>query len=290
MGLGKTIQTLALILKHPRLEDGQPIKSTLKMAKSTILVVPLALTDQWQREVKEKTNLRVYIHHGPKREQDPAQLAKWDIVITTYETVSSEYFNKTSLDDVDQGRGVFRVNWWRIVLGSPITTQLIADEAHTIKNRKAKLSQACTALNGRFRWCLTGTPYQNSVDDVYSLINFLRIPPFNEWSYWRSRITSVAKNGNMSLALTRLRTLLRAIMLRRTKDVAGVDLPVKEIIEEELEFDATESAFYNDLQERGLAVIEELKKSEKGLNGNYMCLLTMLLRLRQGMHGETVLT
>jgi SNF2 family DNA or RNA helicase len=104
----------------------------------------------------------------------------------------------------------------------PKGTFLIIDEAHTIKNQRAKMSQAACALTADFRWCLTGTPYQNTVDDVYSLVKFLRIPPFKEWSYWKERITSPAKSGNMSLASTRLRTLLRAIMLRRTKDILKV--------------------------------------------------------------------
>jgi SNF2 family DNA or RNA helicase len=99
---------------------------------------------------------------------------------------------------------------------------LIVDEAHTIKNRKAKMSQAACALSAKFRWCLTGTPYQNSVDDVYSLVKFLRIPPFAGWEYFRAKISGVAKNGNMSLALGRLRTLLCAIMLRRKKDILKV--------------------------------------------------------------------
>ena len=84
------------------------------------------------------------------------------------------------------------------------------------------MSQACCALSARFRWCLTGTPYQNTVDDVYSLVKFLRIPPFAEWSYWKERITSHAKGDRMSLALTRIRTLLRAIMIRRRKDILKV--------------------------------------------------------------------
>lgn len=99
---------------------------------------------------------------------------------------------------------------------------MIVDEAHTIKNRAAKMSQACCDLSGQYRWCLTGTPYQNTVDDIYSLIRFLRIPPFCDWPYWRDRITSEAESGKMTLALTRIRTLLRAIMLRRTKDVLKV--------------------------------------------------------------------
>ena len=96
------------------------------------------------------------------------------------------------------------------------------DEAHTIKNPEAKMSKACCALTAQFRWCLTGTPYQNTVDDVYSLVKFLRIPPFAEWKYWNERITSPAKSDKMSLALTRIRTLLRAIMIRRRKDILKV--------------------------------------------------------------------
>ena len=84
------------------------------------------------------------------------------------------------------------------------------------------MSQAACALTARFRWCLTGTPYQNTVDDVYSLVKFLRIPPFSERSYWKERITGPSKGGRMSLALTRLRTLLRAIMIRRTKEILKV--------------------------------------------------------------------
>ena len=101
---------------------------------------------------------------------------------------------------------------------------LIVDEAHAIKNPKAKMSLACSALEAQFRWCLTGTPYQNTVDDVYSLVRFLRIPPFKDRSYWKERISSPAASGRMSLALSRLRTLLRAIMIRRTKDILKVRL------------------------------------------------------------------
>jgi SNF2 family DNA or RNA helicase len=108
MGLGKTIQTLALILSHLKTVD----RSIPKDCKSTLLVVPLALADQWRREVKEKTTLKAHVHHGPKRELDPARLARYDVVITTYDTVSSEYLSN---------RALFHVDWWRVVLGnSPI--------------------------------------------------------------------------------------------------------------------------------------------------------------------------
>ena len=122
MGLGKTIQSLALILTRPRHEpDGKTLaRSSSKCCKGTLLVVPLALADQWRREVLEKTTLSVYVHHGPKRTSDPTQLARYDVVITTYDTVSSEWsqIEKPDPDDLfNNGRGVFRVGWWRVILG-----------------------------------------------------------------------------------------------------------------------------------------------------------------------------
>jgi len=120
MGLGKTIQTLALIITRPRkLEEGQKYFE-IGCSKATLLVVPLALADQWRREIVEKTQLRVYVHHGPKRETDPYRISKYDVVITTYDTVSSEWYQTAQPDPESKepkGRGIFRINWWRIVLG-----------------------------------------------------------------------------------------------------------------------------------------------------------------------------
>jgi SNF2 family DNA or RNA helicase len=143
MGLGKTIQSLALILTHPRLEDDgeTPIKSTWKRCKGTLLIVPLALVDQWRREIQEKTNLSSYVHHGPKRSADPKYIAKHDIVITTYDTVSSEWSHIDTPDMEDlslNGRGVFRLSWWRIILGIPLFHNNVSNSRRRTHDQKSK--------------------------------------------------------------------------------------------------------------------------------------------------------
>lgn len=125
---------LALILTHPR-----PIeKSTVKECKGTLLIVPLALVDQWRLEIAEKTTLKSYVHHGPKRESDPNRLIKFDVVITTYDTVSSELYSKGKEASVNR-RGVFLVNWWRIVLGMP--------SLHMSHNRRSAYHQESQGEN-----------------------------------------------------------------------------------------------------------------------------------------------
>jgi SNF2 family DNA or RNA helicase len=147
-------------------------------------------------------------------------------VITTFQTVASEYsayesVGKPESDDSDSEfarktlkkgkkspQALFEVKWLRIVV----------DEAQNIKNRNTKAAKAAVALRAKYRWCLTGTPIQNSVDELFSLFQFLRAKPLDEWSVFRGRITSLVKEGRTNMAMKRLHVVLKAIMLRRTKD------------------------------------------------------------------------
>lgn len=106
---------------------------------------------------------------------------------------------------------LFRVKWWRIVLGRCILSSYVLqldlscpDEAHNIKNKTTKSAIACCALEGKNRWCLTGTPMQNNVDELYSLINFLRIKPLNDWQTFRAQISEPVKKGHPQRAIKRL--------------------------------------------------------------------------------------
>ncbi|CDO71519.1 hypothetical protein BN946_scf184910.g18 [Trametes cinnabarina] len=308
MGLGKTISTLTRVL------EGRPSKKDKAdgFAASTLVVCPVSLVSQWESEVKKYTSgLRVIQHHGGNRTNDPYELERAHIVVTSYSVVTSEYgvYLKSTGKDEGKGKGkgkkrnesdsdsdsdsvsiakriraapkkgnakdaIFRVKWWRVVL----------DEAHNIKNRNTKAAIACCALEAKYRWCLTGTPMQNSVEELYSLIKFLRISPLNDWSTFNSAIAKPVKAGKPVRALKRLQVVLQKIMLRRTKTTIINGKPILELPDRlvnvvECEFDAEERAFYNSVEAKVQASLEELQQGD--INKAYTSVLVLLLRLRQ---------
>lgn len=264
MGLGKTIQSIALILSNP-LEKHTFAKDEAykNQSKTTLVIAPLALATQWASEIKEKApGLRVCVHHGPKRTKSSTELATYDVVVTTYQVVTSERDSKGPLH---------YVNWLRIII----------DEAHTIKNRNSKSSLACDALTGVCRWCLTGTPIQNNVDELYSLMRFLKLSPYNDYRTWSTQITKLVNAGRAKVAMKRLHVVLAVVMIRRTKEVlgaSGIKLPGRNIHRQFIEFDTQERSFYDKLEARVGSTIKDML-SEGGQQ--YMSALLLLLRLRQ---------
>ncbi|KAI9791023.1 MAG: hypothetical protein M1816_004590 [Peltula sp. TS41687] len=294
MGLGKTLQSIALILTNPLpppapATESEPRKPPAKTEKPTLVVAPLALIKQWEKEIQDKVSsshqLRVCVHHGPQRTKNFQTLKKYDVVITTYQVLVSEHGSSSAENDSIKA-GCFGLNWYRVIL----------DEAHTIKNRNAKASQACYALSAQYRWCLTGTPMQNNLDELQSLIRFLRIKPYNDLSVWREQITGPMKSGRGNMAIKRLQYYLKAFMKRRTKDIlkkdgalntgskSNTDDGVKfKITERKVEkvvadFSAKERKFYEKLEQRADESIERMMGKKKM---SYASALVLLLRLRQ---------
>ena len=296
MGLGKTIQSIALLLIHPRPKHSatEPLdKRSLPkhVEKGTLVVAPLALIKQWEAEIKNRVadshKMRVCVHHGPQRTKRFEDLRKYDAVITTYQILVSEH-GSSSLRDDGPKVGCFGLHWYRVIL----------DEAHTIKNRNAKVTQACYALRSEYRWCLTGTPMQNNLDELQSLIKFLRIEPYDNLSVWRDQITRPMNAGRGGVAIKRLQYYLKAFMKRRTKDVLKKEgalnpggKPSKEgehgtgfkITERKIEsvvvaFSPEEKGFYDRLEKRTDKSLEQMMG---GHNLNYASALVLLLRLRQ---------
>ena len=300
MGLGKTIQSVALILTNPRptapSSPGAKSKPTVPSSatKCTLVIAPLSLIKQWESEISTRIlathKLKVLVHHGTNRTRRSKDLEKFDVVITTYQIIVSEY-GGSQMDKSEGIRvGCMGVHWYRVIL----------DEAHTIKNRNAKSTQACYALKSVYRWCLTGTPMQNNLDELQSLIKFLGIRPYRDLGPWREQITQPMKNGRGGLAMKRLGFFLKAFMKRRTKDVLknegalnfggkieegqeggeskGFKIVARKIEKIVAQFDPEEQAFYDRLQARTESRLEEMMGGKKN---DYIGALVLLLRLRQ---------
>ncbi|CAB46673.1 DNA translocase Rhp16b [Schizosaccharomyces pombe] len=285
MGLGKTIQMIALILSHPLPKKKHSIKSTL-------VVAPLSLIKQWESEVQTKSKLTAIVYHGASRYKLLKVIHEYDVVITTYQILVSEWVshNTTGTDGKSPTEAksyekkkpsLFAFYWWRIIL----------DEAHTIKNKSSKSALACCALQGINRWCLTGTPLQNNVDELYSLVKFLHINPFNDQSVWKDQISLPLCQGEENLVFKRLRMLLSVIMLRRTKTLleanAGKDgtggalkLSKRLVYKVICKFEESERDFYSNLARNMERTMSNFVNSGK-LGKNYTNILCLLLRLRQ---------
>ncbi|KAL8951532.1 MAG: hypothetical protein Q9222_002503 [Ikaeria aurantiellina] len=296
MGLGKTIQAISLILQNPRppktaSSDTENPTLPTNVDKATLVVAPLALIKQWEAEIKNRVSdshkVRVCVHHGPQRTKRSEDLRKYDVVITTYQILVSEHGSSSERDDGPKV-GCFGLHWYRIIL----------DEAHTIKNRNAKASKACYALRAEYRWCLTGTPMQNHLDELQSLIKFLRIKPYNDLMVWKDQITRPLSQGRGGIAMKRLQFYLKAFMKRRTKDVLkqegalnpggkatgkgsnenGFKITQRRIKSIEADFSPEEREFYQKLEKRTDRSLEQMMGGQKM---NYASALVMLLRLRQ---------
>ncbi|KAG6025632.1 hypothetical protein E4U19_003079 [Claviceps sp. Clav32 group G5] len=293
MGLGKTLQSVSLMLTNRKPEKGSPgwKKAFENVVKTTLVVAPLSLIRQWEHEIADKVaslqGLKVLVHHGPQRTKDFKELAKYDVVVTTYHILVSE-FGKADEAGKDAKAGCFGLHWWRVIL----------DEAHTIKNRNAKSTKACYALRSEYRWCLSGTPMQNTLDDLQSLVRFLRIKPYDDLKQWKEHIDTPLKNGRGHIAIRRLHSVLRCFMKRRTKEIlkkdgalnpggkpsakgeasaTGFKHTERKIVMVSAKLTPAERRFYDRLEARADRNMEAMMQNKV----SYANAFTLLLRLRQ---------
>ncbi|KAJ3349784.1 hypothetical protein GGF32_005289 [Allomyces javanicus] len=279
MGLGKTIQALALILAT---------RDAFDEHQTTLVVAPTALCQQWRAELIDKSGgaLKVLVHHGPSRPTQGSVLAEYDVVLTTYGTamceipahVRAEIKGERGVDpdaaasdeeslpvDRNVGGALFQVEFYRIIL----------DEAHAIKTRENLRAMACRHLRTQYRWCLTGTPLANSVDELYSLLEFLRCTVYPTRDDFRHAITDVLA-WNPDRGMQRLRVLLSMYVLRRTKRLLG-NLPRRTIIHEVLDLSPAEHAFYSTVRYR----VHAEARAAGGKTRGYAYFYALLMRLRQ---------
>ncbi|XVF27686.1 hypothetical protein REPUB_Repub14bG0130200 [Reevesia pubescens] len=293
-------------------------------AAGTLIVCPTSVLRQWEEElhnkVTSKAKLSVLVYHGSNRTKDPFELAKYDVVLTTYSIVSMEVpkqppvhgdedekgklegdhtssmdfppsrkrkyppssnkkgaKHKKVVDELLLGsasRPLAKVGWFRIVL----------DEAQSIKNHRTQVARACWGLRAKRRWCLSGTPIQNAIDDLYSYFRFLRYDPYAAYKSFCSSI-KIPITKNPAKGYPKLQAILQTIMLRRTKGTLLdgkpiINLPPKVIELKKVEFTKKERDFYAKLETDSRAQFKEYAAAGT-VKQNYVNILLMLLRLRQ---------
>lgn len=202
--------------------------------------------------------------------------------MTTYGTVQGELRRKNPV--------LLQCHWLRVVL----------DEAHCIRNQSTVASKVCCNLKGEHLWCVSGTIIQNSLDDVFGIMKFLKHEPWCMSAFWKAAITAPAnakqeddeldnperRHESLQTALDRVRRLLRPIMLRRTKDSVTKDgkpiltLPPVETKVVNIEFSDTERDFYNAVLARSLEVFDGFIESGTASKA-YFQIFSLLQRLRQ---------
>ncbi|KAL2869823.1 DEAD/DEAH box helicase [Aspergillus lucknowensis] len=290
MGLGKTIQAISLIVSRPSSDPER---------KTTLIIAPVALMQQWQREIKRmlrpgKHQLSVYILHGDKRAMSFRELRNYDVVLTTFGTLSSELKRVEKYEELLKSGAeepTLRKQYLRALpcLGPTSTWyRVVIDEAQCIKNRNTKAALACCRLDTTYRWCMSGTPMMNNVEELHSLLKFLRIRPYGNLEPFQRDFTRPLKSGNQhrqDKAMRQLRVLLKAVLLRRTKE-SKIDgepilrLPPRVSEKVHAAFSDDELELYQSLENR--TRLQFNKYLEAGTVGrNYSNILVLLLRLRQ---------
>ena len=249
-----------------------------KNGQPTLIIAPLSVMSNWSHQaalhVKKKYALRVLTYHGQgNKDLSPEQLKEYDIVITTYQTMTQELFpaRESKPQSTPAAKGLFSITWRRIVL----------DEGHQIRNPRAKMSQAACRLEAKSRWVLSGTPIVNNLKDLYAHVKFLRLSGgLAEFEIFNSILIRPLKSGEDG-ARVLLQALMSTLCLRRMKDMKFVDLKLPEITYHKysVKFLPHEQERYNAFKSEAVGLLEAAK-ARKGDN-TMTHLLEVLLRLRQ---------
>ncbi|MCP2277311.1 DEAD/DEAH box helicase [Nocardia amikacinitolerans] len=251
MGLGKTIQVLALLV-HEREQSGNP--------GPTLLVCPMSVVGNWQREAERfAPDLRVLVHHGAGRrggEDLDAAIAEADLVLTTYSLLAR---------DVE---ALGRQDWERVVL----------DEAQHIKNAATRQARAARSLQARHRLALTGTPVENRLEELRSLLDFAMPKLLGSPQTFRARFAVPIERENDQNAISRLRFVTQPFVLRRVKTDPSVisDLPEKLEMTVRANLTVEQAALYQ-------AVVDDMMEKIKSAKGMARkgAVLGALTRLKQ---------
>ncbi len=288
MGLGKTLQTLAVLLyAKARLSStvrqlavrsqellNLDLTAGLKDSKTdcplptgelppeliplkALIVLPSSLVFNWEREVKKfAPGISICKHVGAQRTKDARILARYDLVLTTYQTARM---------DMDLLR---KIEWEYVVL----------DESQYIKNPESAVFKAVGELIAKHKISLSGTPIENSLSDLWAQMQFLNPGMLGSFGYFKKHFIQPIEKKQDELKKAELRRLVQPYLLRRTKEEVAPELPP-----------LTELVFYTEMTEsqRKLyeqeksAVRNQIMKLDPAQPQNRIAVLAALMRLRQ---------
>lgn len=248
--------------------SGKPLPDDEHSA--TLIVCPLSVLSNWTDQIcshiHTDVSLQVYMYYGAERLRDVNFLRQQDIVLTTYPTLTNDYRRLDS--------PLHRIKWLRVIL----------DEGHTIRNPQTSLTKAMIDLVAKRRWVLTGTPIQNRLDDLWSVVKFLRLEPFDDKKWWNAALASSVRRGDEQ-AVNRLQKLLKYISIRRLKTDQDegrplVKLPPRTVVIQEVELSEEERTLYDSMQKHGQLIITGYIQNGTVL-AKYAHCFAILMRLRQ---------
>lgn len=250
MGLGKTLQTLAHLLVE---------KAAGRLDAPALVVAPTSVLGNWVREAARfAPDLKVLLLHGPERPQDPRAWAAAELVLTSYTLMRQDVAHHRQIS----------YSW------------LILDEAQQIKNPRSRTAKMACAQPARHRLCLTGTPLENHLEELWSLFHFLMPGFLDTLDKFNSRYRHpIERQGDTRRQLA-LRERIRPLLLRRRKTDVERELPPKIEILRSAHFGTAQRDLYETMR---LAVDTRVNKliREQGFKRSRILILDALLKLRQ---------
>lgn len=304
MGMGKTIQAVSLIMSD------YPAK-----APTLVCVPPVALM-QWTNEIREYTEnkLNVLVYHGTNakcKRMTVKDLKKFDVIMVSYNSLES--LHRKEIKGWSRGEDIIKE-------ASPLHAihfhRLILDEAHSIKSRNTGVAKACFALQGTYKWCLSGTPVQNRIGEFFSLLRFLEVRPFADYfcrsckceklhwatdddhmcvacnhgasehiSVFNQELLNPITGDDVDLreqALAKLHMITARIMLRRMKrdHTNSMELPMKDIVIHNEFFSEVERDFSTSIMSNSNRKFDTYVAQGVMLN-NYANIFGLIMQMRQ---------
>lgn len=249
MGLGKTIQTLALL---------QSLKENKKLSTS-LIVVPVTTMPNWMNEIERFTpSLSVLPHRGPHRDRDGSSFYRFDIVLTSYQTLQRDIK----------------------MFSSRMFHYIVLDEAQYIKNANSKTFDSVLKLSAEHKLSLSGTPIENNTFELWAQMEFLNPGILGKKEYFRDYYTKPIEKYQDEEAVKKLRKKIYPFILRRKKEDVAHDLPPKEVITVYIDMTEKQRELYETWRKHFNNEIEEALQTHTPEQAT-MTILTALLRLRQ---------